>query len=244
MKSRIADALKIKNEPVAVLFSNEKPSQALEGKAGVRSCLIPMLLAAAKGKTAAFSRSTTGCGGGTVGLGFGNAYTHFPGGFNYFLSVGRGAGYPEGEAYKKTPELVDNFVECLPITDIPYEYVIFKPLSQLDSEKEMPEVIIFYVNVDQVAALTVLANYDRQGIENVMAPFCAGCHSVCLLPVQESKQEQPRAVIGLFDITVRPMVDPNMLSFAIPYKRFLEMEDNVQGSFLEKHQWLKVADRN
>lgn len=243
MESCIASAIKVTNEPVAVLFSNEKPSQAIEGKEGVRSCLIPMLLAATRGKTAVFSRRTTGCGGGLVGLGFGNAYTHFPGGFNYFLSVGRGEGFPEGEAYKMTPELVDNFVECLPITDIPYEYVVFKPLSQLDSEKETPEVIIFYVNVDQVSALTVLANYDRQGIENVMAPFCAGCHSICLIPVHESKQENPRCVIGLFDITVRPMIDPGMLSFAIPYRRFLEMESSVPGSFLEKHQWLKVADR-
>lgn len=242
MESRIGQAIRLKFEPVAVVFSDQKPPQAIEGRPGVRSCIIPMALSAARGKTSVFARNTTGCGGGTVGLGFGNAYTNFPGGFNYFLSIGRGEGYPEGEAYKKTPELVDNFVECLPITDIPYQYVVFKPLSQID-DSETPQVVIFYVNVDQVAALTVLANYDREGNENVIAPFCAGCHSICLIPAQEGRKEKPRAVIGLFDITVRPMIDPNMLSFAIPYKRFLEMEDNVAGSFLEKHQWHKVAER-
>ena len=243
MESRIAKAIKAKTEPVAIIFSDHKPQYAVEGRPGVRSCIIPLVLAATKGKTTAFARETTGCGGGTVGLGFGNAYKNFPGGFNYFLSVGRGEGYPEGEAYKKTPELVDDFVQCLPITDIPYQYVLFEPLSQLDPEKEKPEAIIFYVNVDQVSALTVLANYDREGFENVVAPFGAGCHSICLMPVNEGLKEKPRAVIGLFDITVRPMVDANMLTFTIPYKRFLEMEENVAGSFLEKHQWLKVAER-
>lgn len=243
MDSRIAEAIKVKGEPVAVLFSNEKPIHSIEGKPGVRSCVIPLVLAATKGKTAVFARNTTGCGGGIVGLGFGNAYTKFPGGFNYFLSVGRGEGYPEGEAYKKSPELVDNFVECLPITDISCQYVVFKPISQVDLGVETPEAIVFYVNVDQLSALTVLANYDREGIENAVAPFGAGCHSVCLLPIQEGRREKPRAVIGLFDITVRPMVDANMLTFSIPFNRFLEMEANVEGSFLTKHQWLKVVER-
>ncbi|WP_291546858.1 DUF169 domain-containing protein [Clostridium sp. HMP27] len=143
----------------------------------------------------------------------------------------------------KKSELGDGFVKCLLITDIPYQYVIFKPLSQVDITKENPEVIIFYVNTNQLSALTVLANYYRPGYENVMMPFSSGCQSLFLLPYAESKKKNPRAVVGLIDITIRPMVEADMLSFSVPYKMFLDMEENVEGSFLEKDLWHRVMAR-
>lgn len=46
--------------------------------------------------------------------------------------------------------------------------------------------------------------------------------------------------MGLIDITVRPMVEADMLSFSVPYKMFLDMEKSVEGSFLNKHLWQRV----
>lgn len=241
MKSCLAKELSLRYEPVAILLSNEKPDGALQGKEGQWSCTIPLFLSAAKGKTAVFERSTTGCFGGKAGLGFGQ-FPNYPGGIEYFLSVGK-SGVFEGEGYLKDPDLGKDFVECLPITDIPYKYVIFKPMSQVDTAKEIPEIIVFYVNNDQLSALTVLANYYRPGIENVFIPFGSGCQSVFLIPYAETKKENPRAVVGLTDITVRPMVEPDMLSFSVPYKMYLDMEKNIEGSFLEKHLWHRVAGR-
>ncbi len=238
MKSSLVNSLSLKYDPVAIFLSNEKPEGTLQGKEGQRSCTIPLFLAAAKGKTVAFHRKTVTCNGGKVGFGFGQ-FPNYPDGIEYFLSVGK-EGKFEGEGYKKSPELGDDFVKCLPITDIPYEYVIFKPLSQVDIDKEKPEVIIFYVNPNQLSALTVLANYYRPGYENVMLPFASGCQSLFLLPYAESKKENPRAVVGLIDITVRPMVEADMLSFSVPYKMFLDMEKSVEGSFLNKHLWHRV----
>lgn len=241
MKSSLVQELNLRYEPVAVFLSNEKPEGALQGKEGQWSCTIPLFIAAAKGKVAVFERSTTNCPGGKAGLGFGQ-FPNYPGGIEYFLSVGKSGAF-EGEGYLKNPELGKDFVECLPITDIPYQYVIFKPLTQVDIANERPEIIIFYVNNDQLSALTVLANYDRPGIENVMIPFSSGCQSFFLLPYAETQKENPRAVVGLTDITVRPMVEPDMLSFSVPYRMFLDMEENVKGSFLEKHLWHRVAAR-
>ncbi|BBB90936.1 MAG TPA: DUF169 domain-containing protein [Methylomusa anaerophila] len=241
MESRLVKELKLRYEPVAVLLSNEKPEGALQSKEGHWSCTIPLFIAAAKGKTSVFERKTTGCPGGIVGLGFGQ-FPNYPGGIEYFLTVGK-SGQFEGEGYKKNPELGAEFVECLPITNIPYHYVIFKPFSQVDSAKEKPELIVFYVNIDQLSALTVLANYFRPGNENVMIPFGSGCQSIFLIPYAEAQKENPRAVVGLTDITVRPMVEADMLSFSVPYKMFLDMEENIEGSFLEKHLWPRVAAR-
>ncbi|MBE6042967.1 MAG: hypothetical protein E7216_01715 [Clostridium thermopalmarium] len=241
MDSSLVKSLCLSYEPVAVLLSNEKPEGAVQGKEGHRSCTIPLFIAAAKGKTSVFERKTVTCNGGKVGFGFGQ-FPNYPNGIEYFLTVGK-EGEFEGEGYMKNPQLGDDFVKCLPITDIPYRYVIFKPLSQVDIDKEKPELIIFYVNPNQLSALTVLANYYRPGYENVMIPFSSGCQSIFLIPYAESKKENPRAVVGLIDITVRPMVEANMLSFSVPYKMFMDMEESVNGSFLEKKLWHRVIGK-
>jgi len=243
MDSRIAQELKLRFKPVAVIFTNEKPENALEFKEGRWGCVIAMLTAAGKGKTAVMSRTAHGCGGGGVGLGFTDSFSGIPGGIEYFLSVGRGEGFREGEGYKKTPERAKEFVDQLPRTVIPYEYVVFKPLSEMDPEKETPQLINFYVNPDQLTAMVVLANYDAPGSYNVIIPQAAGCQSTCLIPCHEAQQEKPRAVVGLMDISARPFVDPDIVSFVVPYKMFLEMEANVPGSFFEKEAWRKVSAR-
>jgi uncharacterized protein (DUF169 family) len=242
MQSQISLSLKLRYQPVAILFTDLKPDDCLEFAEGQWGCVAAMLTAAAKGRQAVFSRKSYGCLGGGVGLGFGDLYPGFPGGFNDFLSTGRGEGHPSGEGYKKTPELAQTFVDGLPITDISAEYVIFKPLSAVEAD-ETPRIVVFYVNPDQLSALVVLANYGRPGGDNVIIPFAAGCQSAMLIPWHEASAARPRAVVGMTDITARPRIDADLLSFSIPFAMFCEMEANIPGSFLEKSDWDKVAQR-
>lgn len=44
--------------------------------------------------------------------------------------------------------------------------------------------------------------------------------------LKAANKEQPRAVIGMTDISVRPCIDAALLSFSVPYIMFQEMEDN------------------
>ncbi len=243
MKSRIAEELKLRLSPVAITLSDEKPVGALQFAEGRWGCVIAMFSAAARGKTAAFDRATVGCQGGTTGLGFCDEFPGPPGGIEYFLSTGRGEGYPEGEAYKKTPEHAKAFVDQLPTTVIPTKYVIFKPLGSIDPQVEPPLLVSFLANPDQLSALVVLANYDRLTSDNVIIPFGAGCHSIFLLPFAESQKEQPKAVVGITDVTARSYMEPDLLSFTVPWKMFQTMEANVPGSFLEKNDWKKVRER-
>ncbi len=104
-------------------------------------------------------------------------------------------------------------------------------------------LVSFLVNPDQLSALVVLANYDRATNDNVKIEFGAGCHSLFLFPYQEIDKPDPKAVIGVVDITARPYVDPDMLSFTVPWNMFLDMEENIPGSFLEKKDWAKVRER-
>lgn len=243
MESLIARELKLRCQPVAIVLTDQKPDGALQFEKGRWACVISMLTAAAKGKTAVFDRETCGCGGGAIGLGLRDDFDHVPGGIEHFLSTGRGEGYPKGEGFKKTPELARTFVDQLPATNIPYDYVVFKPLELVELESETPELVCFLCNPDQVSALGVLANYGRPGGDNVIVPFGAGCHTLCLIPYYESRQERPRAVVGMTDVTVRPLLDPDLLSFTVPFKMFEEMEANIPGSFLQKESWKKVRDR-
>ena len=207
------------------------------------------------------------------GLGFGNQYKYFPGGeegFCHFLSTGnavRPGGMEEaekiksfmteesfnhflhGERYIKTPGGVRDFIGNLPLMDIPADYVVFKPISAVDATSEQPQAVIFFVNPDQLSALTVLANYGRGGNENVIIPYAAGCQTIGIYPYREGKSAKPRAVVGLTDLSARIYVrkqlgDPNFMTFTVPYALFKEMEQDVEGSFLERHTWLTLLHEN
>ncbi|MBW1920125.1 MAG: DUF169 domain-containing protein [Deltaproteobacteria bacterium] len=265
MKSKIAEVMKLKYRPIAVVWSDEKPGGAKEFKEGKWGCVMWMLAAAAKGSTVVFSRETYGCWGGGVGLGFGNQYQKFPGGiecFYYFLSTGnekweRGRRIAEqieqfvgkefmedflkGEGYVRTPELVKDFVENMPIIEIPAKYVVFRPLKDVDESKETPQVIMFLVPPDELSALVILANYALTGSENVIIPYAAGCQTIGIFAYKEAKSDNPRAVVGLTDISarenIRKQLGKDLLSFTVPWKMFLEMEANVEGSFFQRRTW-------
>jgi uncharacterized protein (DUF169 family) len=266
MKSIIADAIRLKNNPVALLWSKDKPRDAMQFHEGKWGCVMWLAVHAARGKNAVADINTFGCVGGGVGLGFGNQYKNFPGGedgFCHFLSSGNEKrtdgkelaqkikpfmrdeeydNYLHGERYIKSPLLVSKFIENLPITEIPEPYVVFKPLSAIDFKKEKPQSIIFFVNPDQLSALVVLANYGRESNENVIIPYAAGCQTIGIYPYQEAKAAKPRGVVGLTDLSARVYVrkqlgDAHYMTFTAPYALFEEMENNVADSFLQRHTW-------
>ncbi len=243
MNSRIAEELLLKNSPVVMSTSNEIPAGAIQFKQGARGCVVSLFTAASHGKTAVVDAETTGCMGGSIGMGFCDQFPDIPGGMEYFLSTGYGEGYREGEGYKKTPELAKAFMDELPATVNSEKYVVFSPLEAIDADSNPPLLVSFIVNVDQLSALIVLANYGRVTNDNAAVQFAAGCHSIFLLPLAESKKPLPKAIIGLTDVTARPFVEADKLSFTVPWSMFQEMENNVEGSFLEKHDWKKVKER-
>ena len=257
MKSNIAQAVEMRYLPVAVIHTNEKPEGAMQFKEGSTGCVVGMLNAAARGKTVVFDRKTYGCPGAAVGLGFTDVL-RFPGGAEYFLSTGNkefcktelGKKIAEklpdlenGERCKKNPEIAKKFIETLPLRDVPTEYIVFKPLEEVE-DKEIPEVVVFMVTPDQLTGLVVLAEYERGTRGNVTIGFSSACEQIGIIPYKEREEQLPKATIGLVDVAVRRRVDKDILSFSVPYKMFLEMESNVKGSFLETSEWSKVNERN
>ncbi len=242
MKSRIAEALRMEHAPVALLWSDERPDDAAGFKEGTWGCVMTLLGAVLDGNTAAFDRTTYGCIGGGVGLGFGNLYERYPGGidaFCRFLSTG-------GERYLKSPEIVRRFVDETPVADIPAKFVLLKALPLVDPAVEEPRVVVFLADPRRVAALAVLANHAGPGHENVIVPFAAGCQAIGIYPYREAASKSSRAVLGLIDLTARLKLKArfgdNLFTLAVPYAKFREMEENVDGSFLTRDTWKKLAE--
>jgi uncharacterized protein (DUF169 family) len=244
MHSKIAAAVKLRRDPVAILLTDRKPKRALEftEEHGQKNrCIIPLFVAAVNGRTAVLEKETVLCPGGKVGLCFGPYQLGY---IEYFLSTGK-TGQFEGEYRKKTPELVRKFIENLPAVAIPTRYVVMKPLNEVeDYEIAETAIVVFLVNADQLSALATLANFDRPTNDNVSTLFGSGCGSLVMQVLAQEQSEMPKAVIGLTDITARKYIDKNDLAFSVPFKRFLEMEANVEESFLTKGKdWPELLQR-
>ena len=59
----------------------------------------------------------------------------------------------------------------------------------------------------------------------------------------EKASARPRGVLGMFDVSARPYVPKNTLSFAVPMKKFVRMIEHMDESFLITPSWDKVRKR-
>lgn len=58
-----------------------------------------------------------------------------------------------------------------------------------------------------------------------------------------SERKEDTCFIGLTDPSARKCIDKNLLSFTIPYHRYLEMEANVKDSFFQTDTWAEILKR-
>jgi uncharacterized protein (DUF169 family) len=222
-------------------YYTDKPVNAETVKPGsVTPCIIGALVKVQRGQSLAFDVDAVGCPGGKRYLGFVESLD-MPS-FEYFLSCGI-PGKTEGERYKKTPEMVKEYMKKgAPVIKAPAKYIVFKRWDKLD-ENDNPEVVIFYAVPDVLAGLYTLAIFDETEQNMVIAPFGSGCASIVQYPLMETKSAHPKAVIGMFDISARPFVAKDELAFSAPMSKFRRMVDNMEESFLITPSWAKVQKR-
>lgn len=263
MNTYLENALQLRFPPLAIYYAQELPEGV---KLTSPMCSMLLIAQAAKGKTVALSKDSCRCHGAASGFGLDVMRTDdFPGGhecFLRFLSIGnehcelgqtmiarlKEAGapqilieeYSEGEGFCKTTELVQDWVDQLPQARPDGPYIVMKPLRDV-RKGEVPKVVAFLVNPDQLSALVVLANYARKGMDNVRIPFGAGCNCFGLYPFAEAEQGNPQAIIGLTDISARfylnKILGSDILSFAVPLEMYEEMAGNAPESFLNRYAW-------
>lgn len=224
--------------PIAFFYSDDEAGAQPVAPPAKWRCFVCDLGRVRRGQPLRFNLDSLSCSGAKRYLGFTREYRE---NFEYFLSCGL-PGKEEGERYKKSPELVRELVKNSPDFVAPASFVVFKRWDQLD-QSDNPDVVIFFARPDVLSGLFTLAGFDRPDRHGVTCPFSAGCGSIVLHPYLEKDAENPRAVLGMFDVSARPCVPVDTLTLAIPMKKFTTMIGNMDESFLTTNSWEIVRKR-
>jgi uncharacterized protein (DUF169 family) len=224
--------------PIAFYYTDTKGRAEMGEPPSEHRCVIADLSQVRQGKSVCFDTDAIGCGGGKRYLGFADAVMPD---FEYFLSCGI-PGKLDGERYKKTPELVKEAMKHVAPFRAPSRFIVFKRWDRLE-RLDNPEVVIFFAPPDVLSGLFTLANFDQVEPNGVFAPFAAGCGSIVQYPYLEKDSGRPRGVLGMFDVSARPWVSKNVLTFAVVMKRFVQIIGNMEESFLITPSWQRVKKR-
>ncbi len=225
--------------PIACFYAVEPkeadfPKAPKPNKKGY-TCIFSQLAPVRAGKPRAFNQDNFGCWGASGTLGFGNEPTqedmdHM---VDFLTNV---------EKFKKSKAHVIGMFAANPPMPAEGKYLIFKRWDML-LESDEPQVVLFFVTPDAMAGLHTLANFDTINPHGVIAPFGSGCDSFIGFAMRELKSDNPKAVIGLLDPPARSCVKPNLLSFSIPWPKFVTMLENMDDCFLNTYIWEKIHKR-
>jgi uncharacterized protein (DUF169 family) len=224
--------------PMAFYYTDEEKQGQTVKPGSTSRCVIGALVKVRHGNSIRFSAESVGCFGGRRYLGFSDKLSPD---FKYFLSWGI-PGKVEGERYKKTPELVTEVLQNWPRFKAPAKFIVFKRWDKLE-ETDNPQVVIFFAPADVLAGLYTLANYDIGDPNGAVAPMGSGCSSIVQNPFLEKDLPNPRAIIGMFDISARPFVSAGELTFSVPLNKFIGMVENMEESFLITDSWKTIQKR-
>lgn len=224
--------------PICYSYTDHVQEEDLKETVNLDRCLIANLKRVQDGYPFVYHYYTPGCSGGKRYTGFTKKLRPK---FEYFLSCGI-PGELEGERYKKSPQLVEEYLKSHPPFEAPGKYLVFKRLDKL-TEGEKPLAVIFFATPDVHAGLFTLANYDRADPYGVICPMGSGCASIINYPFEEAQRGKPRCILGMFDVSARPGVPQEKLTFTIPMQRFEQMVDNMDESFFITKSWEAVRKR-
>jgi uncharacterized protein (DUF169 family) len=224
--------------PIGYYYSDRIIEKDKKDTVNTDRCLIGNLNRVQEGHSFVYDAHSPGCSGGKRYSGFSR---NLRPNFEYFLSCGI-PGKLEGERYKKSPQLVETYLKIHPPFEAPGKYLVFKRLDKFTAG-ERPIAVIFFATPDVLAGLFALANYDRADPHGVICPMGSGCASVINYPLEEARAENPGCVLGMFDVSARPCISKEKLTFTIPIQRFEQIVQYMDESFLITKSWDQVRQR-
>ena len=213
--------------PIVFWFSDEPVADTK--KTG--GCFFKGMAAVRQGTPISLSEKTVACMGGKLYTGFAGMSERIPD----FVSL--------KEKYKQTPEMVREFVDSLGMPRNTQDYLNFARIDKVERFDKM-EGVLFFATPDMLSGLATWAYFDNNSNDAVTAMFGSGCSAIVTNAVVENGRNGRRTFLGLFDPSVRPFVEANVLSFVIPMSRFKEMYHTMRSCCLfGTHAWQKVRDR-
>lgn len=234
------EALKLeKYKLCGVYFRNEKPADSLELKKKGNGCIVPLILKASTGVPLVVAEESTGWPCSAFYLGFQDTIFE---GIEYFLS-NKDDFWRPCERFIQNPTLAKAFVDNVHPVKPDKHYIVIKPLEDFLPDEE-PESVLFFVNADQLGALVFLSHYDApESFDRILSPFASACMALVTLPLKLARNNEQKAVIGLFDISARTRMPGDLLSFALPYSFLKKLADILPESFVTTESWRTVKAR-
>ena len=239
MESKLANAIGLELSPVAIFFGGQPHGHYAHFEKGRHGCVINMLYMAAKGIPAVMERQNFGCSG--IGACGGRVITAGDSGFTSALN----SSAIDSDEYAKTVFLgASSSSTPVPFDKIPQQFVVFKPFSLLNIDREPPRLVGFLANPDQLAALIMLATYECSPDYQPVLSCSPSCRSIVLEPYEEARREESRPVVGNLELLLRHRVPAEMLSFTVSFKKYASMEKALSASGVEKLSWDLMSRRS
>jgi hypothetical protein len=265
MESAIVRNLQPEFAPVAVVWSNTIPDDAIQFKKGKFGCILYLFVEAVRrGKVTGGNRESITCTGARAALGLEvslDASDELLDRYAAVFSKGlKSANNQEayrtqmeaapkswhslmeyGERRHSNAELAREWIlNGLPRYDIPYEYVLFKPLSRITPDDNI-RAVIFPVNPVELAGLVTLAGSVMHGTDPVRVPQGADCYSITAFACAEADLPTPRAVLGLLGVDgrelVRKCLRDDILTLTLPAPLFQQMEHEADDCIFQTPSW-------
>ena len=224
--------------PITFYYTDKEPDAKPAKDVSKSNCIFSALVKVRAGESLYFDTQSVKCFGGKRYLGY---TTKIRPDFEYFLSCGI-PDKMQGERYVKTPEMVQEITKNTPKFTAPGKFIVFKRWDKLETNDD-PDVVIFFAIPDVLSGLFTLARFDETDRGAVQTPFGSGCASIVQNPYLEKASEHPKAIISMFDPSARPFVPMDVMSIAMPMKKFVKMVDNMEESFLITDSWQKIQLR-
>jgi len=199
------------------------------------TCVFSQLAPVRRGKARAFNQGNVGCFGASGMFGFSDDQTQREMDNSHDFLVNE-------EKFYKSAEQVNKILTEYPPVPAKGKYIIFKRWDMI-SENDQPLVVSFFCKPDVIAGLHALANYDSMTPHAVMSPFSSGCDTLVGFAMRELQSDEPKAVLGLFDPSARICLKPDLLTFSIPWPKFISMLDNMDKCFLTTDLWKSICKR-
>ncbi|MCP4146933.1 MAG: DUF169 domain-containing protein [bacterium] len=166
--------LGLKYSPIGFYYADKKPEGSLGFKKSGNGCIMPLVLAAGRGKTVAFDQDSMGWACSAFHLGYTDWILK---GIEYFLSHGvlfTGS----CERFVKTPALARMYVKSIRFPEKSRGAAVFKPLECFE-DGEKPELVIFFADANQLAGLVTLLYFGAPGeCDRVVTRFASSCGSI------------------------------------------------------------------
>lgn len=236
----LKEKLGLGNLPIGMFFSETKPENAISFKSKGNGCILPLIYKGAQGKTISIDRDTTGWNCSAFYLGYQDWIFD---GIECFLSDGVVNGR-EGERFIKTSKQAKSFVEYYKPETLNTKVTVFKPLLEFEAH-ETPELVIFFVNADELSALVYLLHFNSPESEDrIVTRFISGCGSVVTLPMKLKNEGKMQAVWGMHDISVRRRLPKDLMTLTMPYDLLVEITKYIDETFIITESWKAIKERN